>query len=244
VKRWHLEPAHDLGLPLASRLRSLRRESGLVEVIARIGWWSAVRAYLVISHRLSIAGRAHLPAAPPFVVVSNHASHLDTLVLAAALPRTLWDRVFPIAAGDTFFETPLLTAFAAGLLNALPMWRRNCGSHALRDLRARLVGEPCAYILFPEGTRSRTGRMIPFKAGLGMIVAGTSVPVVPAFIRGAHDALPPGRRLPSPRRIGVRFGAALEFSAVPDDRGGWDHIARRAGEAVRALGEHSVEVGP
>ncbi len=237
MRRWRFKPAKDLGLPLGRRLRSLERESGLVEVIARLGWWTAVRGYLAIAHRLSIAGRGNLPQEPPFVLVSNHSSHLDTLVLAAALPRCLWSRVFPIAAGETFFETPLLAAFAAGLINALPMWRRSVGAHALRDLRARLTGEPCSYILFPEGTRTRTGRMAPFKPGLGMIVAGTGVPVVPAYIHGAHEALPPGRRLPRPRRIILRLGPALRFEGVADDRGGWMVIARRTEAAVRGLAE-------
>jgi hypothetical protein len=124
MEKWRLEPARDLGVPLGKSLRSLQRESGLVTVIARLGWWSTVRAYLALGHRLSIRGREHLPVAPPFVIVANHTSHLDALVLAAALPRRLWDRVFPIAAGDTFFETPLLAAFAAVGLNSLPMGRR------------------------------------------------------------------------------------------------------------------------
>ena len=130
MDQWRLEPAHDLGLPTGQRLRSLQRESGLIETLARFGWWTAVRTYLTLAHRLSITGQEHVPAAPPFVLVANHSSHLDTLVLAASMRRLLWDRVFPIAAGDTFFETPIVAAFAAGLLNALPMWRRNCGSHA------------------------------------------------------------------------------------------------------------------
>ena len=64
-------------------------------------------------------------------------------------------KIFPIAAGDVFFETPAWAAFAAGIMNALPMWRKKFGPHALQELRQRLVEEPCAYILFPEGARSR-----------------------------------------------------------------------------------------
>jgi 1-acyl-sn-glycerol-3-phosphate acyltransferase len=237
MEKWRLEPARDLGVPLGKSLRSLQRESGLVSVIARAAWWSVVRAYLALGHRLSIRGREHLPAAPPFVIVANHASHLDALVLAAAVPRRLWDRVFPIAAGDTFFQTPLLAAFAAVLLNALPMWRRHCGAHALRELRSRLTAEPCTYILFPEGTRSRDGRVASFKSGLGMIVAGTEVPVVPAYVEGAYGALQPGRRLPRLRRIRVRIGPPLRFADATNDRAGWNEVSRCAEAAVRGLAE-------
>ncbi len=238
MDRWRLEPERDLGLPLRDRLRSLRRESGLIEVIARLGWWSAVRSYLALGHRLSITGRQHVPVEPPFVLVANHTSHLDTLVLAASLRRRLWDHVFPIASGDTFFETPMLAAFAAGLLNALPMWRHNCGSHALRELRIRLTSEPCAYILFPEGTRSRTGTMAKFRSGLGMIVAQTPVPVVPCYISGAFAALGPELRVPRPRKIRVRIGQPMTFSSVTNDREGWDAIARCAEAEIRELAAH------
>ncbi|MEE8154126.1 MAG: lysophospholipid acyltransferase family protein [Phycisphaerales bacterium] len=235
MDEWRLEPARDLGLSTGQRLRSLQRESGLIETLARFAWWTAVRTYLTLAHRLSVTGREHIPAAPPFVLVANHCSHLDTLVLAASMRRLLWDRVFPIAAGDTFFETPIVAAFAAGLLNALPMWRRNCGSHALRELRQRLTSQPCAYILFPEGTRSRTGQMSRFRPGLGMIVAGTTVPVVPAFVNGTFAALDPDRRIPRPRKITVTIGEPLEFSKVSNTREGWNRIATQTETAVRTL---------
>ena len=247
MRRWRFQPARDLGLPLGRRLRSIERESGLVEVIARIGWWTVVRGYLAVAHRLSISGRDNLPEGLPFVLVSNHTSHLDTLTLAATLPRNLWSCVFPIAAGDAFFETPLLDAFAAGMLATDDVARNVLlglqeEAHQLRArvlllrvLRARLAREPCGYILFPEGTRSRTGTLARFKPGLGMIVAGTDVPVVPAFIDGAYRALPPGRRLPRPRRIRLRLGPALRFGDVVNDRDGWAIVARRAEAAVRDL---------
>jgi len=235
MERWRMQPARDLGLPLGERLRSLKRESGLIDRTARLAWWSAVRVYFVVAHRLRVKGREHLPTRPPFVIVANHSSHLDAIVLAAAMPGRLWNCVFPIAAGDTFFETPVTAAFAAGLLNALPMWRRNCGSHAMRELRERLVAEPCGYILFPEGTRSRTGEMTSFKPGLGMIVAGTDVPVVPVHIHGAYEAAPPGRRLPRFRRIELRVGPSLLFTDSANERPAWREIAGRAEEAVRAL---------
>jgi 1-acyl-sn-glycerol-3-phosphate acyltransferase len=92
------------------------------------------------------------------------------------------DQLFPLAAGDLFFEVPAIAAFSALALNALPVWRRNCGKHGLEDLRNRLLEEPCAYILFPEGKRTRTGEMGKFRAGVGMLTAGTSVPVIPCFL--------------------------------------------------------------
>jgi 1-acyl-sn-glycerol-3-phosphate acyltransferase len=168
--------------------------------------------------------------------VSNHCGHLDALVLAASLPRALRRIVLPVAAGDTFFESPAMAAFAAWCLNALPLWRKNAGRHAMEELRKRLLDEPCGYILFPEGTRSRTGQMGPFKAGMGMIVAGADVRVVPCYVTGSHDAWPPDARWPrllAP--LGVQIGKPLCFKEVSNDREGWQRIASETEAAVRAL---------
>ena len=235
MDEWKLEPARDLGLPLKDRARSLRREDGLIETLLHWSWWLVIGAYLKSYHRLEISGCERLPARPPFVLVANHASHLDALVLAAALPARIRHRVFPIAAGDTFFQTPATAAFAAFALNALPMWRKHCGPHALHELRKRLVNEPCAYILFPEGTRTRDGQMNRLKPGMGMLVAGTDVPVVPSYLSGCFTAWPPDARVPRPRKIRLRIGEAVSFEATPDARDGWEFIAKELERRIHDL---------
>ena len=235
MEDWKLQPARDLGLPMRQRWLSLRREPGLVETVAQLAWWSLVRGYFAVCHRLEIHGREHIPPEPPFVLVANHASHLDALALAAPLKWRLQDRIFPVAAGDTFFETPFMAAFAAGVLNALPIWRKRIGSHALEQLRERLLEEKCAYILFPEGTRTRTGDMASFKGGLGMLVAGTAIPVVPCYLDGAFEACPPQRYIPRFSKITVRIGEALTFPSSSNDHAGWRQVGKTAEDAVRQL---------
>jgi 1-acyl-sn-glycerol-3-phosphate acyltransferase len=235
VEEWQYKPAQDLGIGEMERLRSVKRESGLLGFLARKTWWLWVRAALRLTGRIQINGTEHLPATPPFVIVSNHASHLDVLVLATALPSRLRDSAFPLAAGDTFFETLPMAAFAAGMMNALPMWRKNCGRHAIDGLRQRLVSEPCGYILFPEGTRSRTGQMNPFRPGIGMLVASTAVPVIPCYLTGTFDALPPDARWPRPGNIVLRIGRACTFQNISHEKDGWRTIAEKLAQAVRAL---------
>ena len=242
MEEWDLRPAHDHGLPLGQSLKSLKRESGLVASGLHIAWWSLVRGYMMVWHRLEVKGRENLPKKPPFVLVANHSSHLDVLVLAAPLSWRLRDQIFPIAAGDVFFETPVVSAFSALFLNALPMWRKKCGPHALQQLRQRLLEEPCAYILFPEGTRSRDGTLLPFKNGLGMVVAGTSVPVVPCYLQGTYAALQPSQRFPRPRKIRLTVGTPLEFSQVANERAGWEQIGAELQAAVTRLRDSSSHV--
>jgi len=234
---WEYRPAADIELSPREQLCSLRREPGLVSTGLHVLWRSMTRGYLKVGHRLRVVGKTHLPKAPPVVVVANHASHLDALVLCSALPLPWRDRVFPIAAGDTFFASRGRAIFAATMLNALPMWRkRRAVRQDLGTLRARLTDDALAFVLFPEGTRSRTGELGSFKGGLGALVAETSVPVVPAWIEGAYKALPPGRRVPRPSRIEVRFGPPLRFEDTSNSKEGWREIRDRIRAAVGELG--------
>lgn len=234
MQEWKFRPATDLGLPAADRAKSLHRESGLISTGLHIAWWSAVRSYLAFWHRLDVQGVEHIPQQAPFVLVANHASHLDALVLASPLPWRLRDRIFPIAAGEVFFDTPVMSTFAAYFLNALPLWRKKVGSRTLSTLRERLLNEPCAYILFPEGGRSRDGAMMDFKPGLGMLIAETDVPIVPCYLDGCFHALKPGQKWPRPKRISVRIGPPIHFRDTTNSREGWTHIAaelqKRVGE--------------
>jgi 1-acyl-sn-glycerol-3-phosphate acyltransferase len=235
MQDWQLRPAHDLGLPLDQQLKSVRREGGLVNAITHLGWASFVAVYLKLAHRLSVEGREHLPLSGPFVLVANHASHLDSLVLASAVSWRLQNRVFPVAAGDTFFSTPLAGTLSALLINALPMWRDRTCLHGLADLRERLTQEQCIYIVFPEGTRSRTGELAPFKAGVGMLVAGTAVPVVPCRLIGTYQALPHNRRWPRPTKVRLKIGEPILFAQLFNDREGWQSVAKAIESAVVAL---------
>jgi 1-acyl-sn-glycerol-3-phosphate acyltransferase len=235
MEPWNLQPARDTGLTPSERFRSVRRESGLLESFAHHACFSLLRIYFAFAHRLTIIGREKLPQHGPFVLAANHCSHLDALAVGAALIPRHRERAFPIAAGDVFFQTAAVSVFSAIMLNALPMWRKSCGPHSLADLRRKLQEERAIFIIFPEGGRSRTGSMMPFKHGLGMLVAETNVPVVACGLTGTFAALPPNRKLPRPVRIKLVIGEPLEFASIANDRTGWSQIAQRTESAVRNL---------
>ena len=231
---WQFRPARDHGLTLRQRLRSAGREPGLGGHLLGLLWRGLARGYLSAVHRLKVTGREHLPS-PPFVLVANHASHLDALTLAAALPHRLARRAFALAAGDTFFTSLPGAAFAAYAINALPVWRKQTTVADIDLWRARLLEDGAVLILFPEGTRSRTGAMARFRSGIGALVAGHPIPVVPCFLAGAHAAWPPGRRLPRPGALHLAIGPALRFADAPADRAGTILVAEACEAAVRAL---------
>lgn len=234
---WSYQPARDLGLGEVERFRSVSREPGLVSTTAHTLAGLGLSAYFRTYHRLRVEGRGRFPARPPFVVVANHASHLDALVLAAAAPRRVRVSTYPIAAGDVFFETIASSALSGVFLNALPLWRKRVTRHALDDLRERLVAGDCSYILFPEGGRSRDGGPLPFKSGIGHLVAGTRVPVVPCHIEGAFRAYPPGARMPRPAGLRVRVGEPIVFETTANERKGWQEVAETLKMAVEGLGK-------
>ena len=237
MDEWRFEPARDLALSGSQRRLSLRREVGLESAISCFLWRTVTHLYLATVHRLEVRGRENLPDRPPFILVANHASHLDALILGGILPAKFVGAVFPIAAGDTFFTKRASSVFATACMNALPIWRKNCGAHSLEDLRDRLLEGGCIYILFPEGTRTRTGAIGEFKPGLGRLLAGTPIPIVPCYLRGTFEALPPSANFPRWKKIRITVGEPLSFGQTSNDRAGWKSIAAETETAVRALAD-------
>jgi 1-acyl-sn-glycerol-3-phosphate acyltransferase len=231
---FHLRPARDHGLGAEERFRSLARERGLGSLLLGSAWRAGLRGYLAVAHRLTVTGRENLPP-PPFVLIGNHCSHLDALALSAVLRGEAARRAHALAAGDTFFGSTLSSAFAAYAVNALPVWRKKTRAGELATLRQRLVEDRLVYILFPEGTRARDGVMAPFQPGIGVLVAGTGVPVVPCHLDGAFAAWPPQNRWPRPGRLRLTIGSPVRCDDVPAGRAGWEETVRRCEAAVRAL---------
>jgi 1-acyl-sn-glycerol-3-phosphate acyltransferase len=184
---------------------------------------------------MRIIGRKNLPESGAFVLVANHSSHLDAVALGSILPAAIRDRACPVAAQNTFFTGPVSSSFSAFCLNALPLSRAHCGMHALHMLRERLIDSEQVLILFPEGTRTRTGEMGRFRQGIGTLVSGTAIPVVPCWIDGAFTAWPPQRSMPGWGKISVTIGTPLCFTEVPNDHHGWAEVAARLEAAIRSL---------
>lgn len=214
------------------------RRAGAISLALNAAAMAISRTSLLLYHRYTVQGREHLPKATPFVMVANHTSHLDHLCLRNALPLSIRVRTHPLAAGDVFFTSFIRSAISTHIINALPIWRRKITPHAMLDLRNLLAKGECGIVMFPEGQRSEDGQPTRFKAGIGMLVAGTPISVIPAWIDGAggpHSALQKFRWFPRPRRITVRFGPALTFAHTTNDREGWDTVIDGVERGVKAL---------
>ncbi len=200
-----------------------------------------LRAFLRGFHRLSIEGAANLPLDRSFVIVANHTSHLDALCLLSSLPLTRVDSAFPAAAADYFFSSLPRAFLSSILMNGLPFDRQGGAGESLMLCRQLLAGHRNVLILFPEGTRSVTGEVQRFRAGVAHLVAGTSIPVVPCHLAGAFDAWPKGARLPKPRALELRIGPPRSFEDIEVGRpGAVRRVCRELQEAVEMLAPREV----
>jgi 1-acyl-sn-glycerol-3-phosphate acyltransferase len=191
-----------------------------------------IRGLLRLYLRFEIIGAENLPNdTESFVLVANHSSHLDSVCLLAALPLARLPRAFPVAAEDYFFRSLPRTWFAAVLMNALPFGRQMRVRESLALCRRLLAQPGHVLIIFPEGTRSRSGATQPFRAGIGALLAGGDVKVLPCYVEGAFRAWPKGRRLPRPSKVRLIIGQARQFSEEEKA----DEIAAKLREAVEAL---------
>ncbi len=190
-----------------------------------------LRPVLRMAFRPKVDGLANVQTlSGPVIFAANHASHLDAPALLCALPTARRRRVAVAAAADYFFARRWLGLLVSLVLNAFPFPRVGAMRSTL-EWCGRLLDDGWSLLVFPEGTRSLTGGMGPFKPGIGLMAQELEVAVVPVRVRGTRAALPKGGRLPRPGPLRVTFGAPLRFS-----RGDRPEDATRAIEAaVRGL---------
>jgi long-chain acyl-CoA synthetase len=172
---------------------------------------------------LRVEGRQYLEhVRRPALFIANHASHLDTPTVLRALPADLRRNVAVAAAADYFFRDPRLAFATSFLLNAFPFSRDTNVRESL-EYCGELIDAGWSILVYPEGTRSATGALQPFKRGIGLLAAELRVPVLPIALTGPGRVLPKGARLPRPGPAIVRFGppvtvpAGAEHRAVADD---------------------------
>ncbi len=199
---------------------------------ARIAASVVVRGWLKTYHRLTISGAENLPRHGSFVMVANHASHLDVLCALAVLPLGTLNHAYPAAAEDYFFvNVPARRGGDVRQCAAIRAAASCAAEHQLLYRRLLADGEN-VLILFPEGTRSVDGRLGEFRPGVGRLVAGLDVPVVPVAIDGTHRALPKGAMVPRPCRLSVRIGATRNYLHASAGKDSARQISRELHDAV------------
>ena len=181
---------------------------------------------------VTVLGRDNLAGlTAPFVVVSNHASHLDAPLIIGALPRRLGRYLAANAAADYFFDVWWRKPLTALFFNAFPVDRT--GLRGRSSLAPTLLDQGVPLLIFPEGGRSRTGEIGTFKPGAAALSKSRDVPCLPVAIVGASDAMPYGQSWPERGRqpVYVHFGTPVR---AEEDESALDFSDRIAKE-VRGL---------
>jgi long-chain acyl-CoA synthetase len=198
-----------------------------------------IRLIMRLLFRLKVDGLDRLPAGQ-FVLAPNHVSYLDPLVVGAALPWRMVRRTDWGGWTGVMFTNPLMRAFAR-LAHVLPV-ESEAGARSSLAFGAAALKSGHNLVWFPEGERSASGALKPFRPGIGMLLHRFPAPVVPVYIQGAFEALPVSRKWPRLRPITVVFGEALDPKELAEHGAGPDaasRITQNLHGAVSALGRQA-----
>jgi 1-acyl-sn-glycerol-3-phosphate acyltransferase len=188
--------------------------------------WPVTRVYV----RLRVQGRRHVPTEGPCIVVANHASYLDAVVLGSAFPR----RISFLITSPIYNMLRLRWFYY--MMGAIPVAPDTPDPGALKAAlrtlrRGGVVG------IFPEGQRMENGQLGSGKGGVALLASRSGAPVVPAAIVGAHRAMPVGAMFPRPHPIRVVFGEPMWFRPVNGARATREQLNAFAVDVMRAIGD-------
>ncbi len=179
---------------------------------------------------LTISGEAHIPKTGPYILVANHESLLDPVIIGVALGRKGLQRTCWGGWTGIMFNSPLKRMFSRAM-HVLPVDLRK-GPLFTLALAAAAMQEGYNLAWFPEGERSTTGELLPFRAGIGLLARAHTTPVIPVWIEGSGKALPPGAKWPRRVTLGISFGAPLDPKQL-EQQGTGDQPHERIASALR-----------
>ena len=194
-------------------------------------------------YRPVIEGQENIPRTGPVLLASNHLSFIDSFVIPLVAPR----RVVFLAKSEYFTGRGIRGLWMRWIftaLGAIPVQRE--GTHGAAqealDSALEILKEGLAFAIYPEGTRSRDGRLYRGRTGVAWLALTAGCPVVPVALSGTQDIQPVGSRFPRIRRMTVRFGKPLDFSHL---RGAKPGLARREAtdavmSAIRELSDQEM----
>jgi 1-acyl-sn-glycerol-3-phosphate acyltransferase len=166
----------------------------MTNILRHIWYIFIIRPLVLLALGVNIRNRQGLTAAAPAIIVANHNSHLDTMVLASLFPLKMLKKIRPVAAEDYFLRNRWLAWFALNIIRIIPLQRqgRNTKDDPLAGC-SKAIEAGDILLLFPEGTRGEPERLAAFKSGVAHLAnRHPEVPVIPVFMQGLGKALPRG----------------------------------------------------
>ena len=193
-------------------------------------FYPIIRGYLRLSQRVEAEGLENLPKDRPYILVPNHASHLDAPCLGVALGYRRARRLFWAGFTGVMFRNAFVRVISR-LAQVVPINARS-GPISSLAMAAHVLQRNHPLVWFPEGRISHDGTLQDFQPGIGLLLKHHDVPVVPVYVEGTHTALPRGKRLPRWGKVRVHFGPVIEPSSLRKD--GEDREPKEIAGALRA----------
>jgi 1-acyl-sn-glycerol-3-phosphate acyltransferase len=169
--------------------------------------WIFFRVSFTVYLRWRAFNAECVPRTGALILACNHASILDPPAVGCALHRQI-----NYLARASLFDIPVV-GWLFRKWNSIPIDRDGGNAAGLRIILERLRADN-GIILFPEGTRSRDGNLQPARSGIGLIVAKSDAPVVPARTFGTFEALGRDMKFPRPKKVTVKFGQPMNFEKL------------------------------
>ena len=183
------------------------------------------KSFLKLNNRLKIVGEKNVPKKGPFIIAPNHQSFLDGPIVASGLScKTLKNSYF--FATEEHVKRPVVKSLAKRN-NIIIMEKRNLKNSILKLSEVLKLGKNV--VIFPEGSRSYDGEMVPFKKTFAILSKELNVPVVPACIRGAYDVLPRGSKWIKPKKIEVEYLPPV----MPENGDTYDSISDKVRDSIQ-----------
>lgn len=221
MKDWNYE--NDQWTKLPSYLKHLplfTRHIDLLSIIIRSLWAVILKClFFVFYIRLKTVGDYHeiYKKHRKLIIISNHASHLDAISIAASIPVRYWINVYITAAKDYFFTNFLFTFFSQHCLGAIPIDRKDKKGQAIQLILNLLTNLSDIWlILFPEGTRSRDGKIHDFKRGVSLFAEKTQTPILFLYLEGNSELWPKGAVFARPGKLTVHIGPVHPPAAIDE----------------------------
>ena len=198
----------------------------MVYLLTRISFYIFFKLFL----GLRVAGSENIPVKGAFIIVANHASYLDPMLLISTIRR----RLYFIARKQLFNFTFL--GWVIRNVGTIPLKRSGRDMQALKKA-LEILKRNESLVIFPEGTRSKNKQLKKPRPGVGMLVARSKVPVIPVYIGGTFDAMPRGVKTLKRHKVTVQIGAPVEYESLFNSYRNKDRYHRIAEDIMMKMSE-------
>ena len=178
----------------------------LIGVLTPFVWW-----FCRLVFKIEFQGVDNIPREGACIITPNHITYADPIWITIPMPR----RVYYMAWNKPF-RIPVL-GLLMRMFGAFPVNLDVAADASAQREAIELLRKGCALVMFPEGGRTRTGKLMPFKMGAFRLALAHGIPIVPVTINGAETIWPVGQMLPHPGKLTITYHPPIEVERIQED---------------------------